>query len=75
MVLTTRFYEFLGLTRHSIALFWVKWAGFACLAVTLGLDLQGDYGFPSWLVKLVQLTAALTMGSAAQHRTSDLPTR
>jgi len=69
----TWIYRHLGLTRDSLALFWAKWAAFACLAVSLGLDLQGDYGFPLWLVRLVQLTAALAMGSAAQHRTSDLP--
>jgi len=69
---TTWIYQQLGLTRNSLALFWTKWVSFCCLAVTLGVDLTADYGWPVWLVRLVQLTAVLTMGSAAQHRTSAL---
>jgi len=69
----TWIYRQLDLTRDSLALFWTKWISFCCLAMTLGLDLHAEYDWPIWLVRLVQLTAALAMGSAAQHRTSDLP--
>ncbi len=72
MVLTTRLFDWLGLTRDSATLFWTKWCAFLVALAAMGDQIQ-KLGIPASWQPYIALAAMFVSVSAAQHRTSDLP--
>lgn len=72
MPVTTRFFDNLGLTRDSVALFWAKWCAFVIALAAMGTDIS-KVGIPeSWAPYIAGIALFISV-SSAQHRTSDLP--
>lgn len=72
MVLTTKIFDYFGLTRDSISLFWTKWIAFITALASMGADIT-KVGIPSRFAPYIACAALFIAVSSAQHRTSDLP--
>lgn len=71
MVLTTKFFDWLGLTRDSISLFWTKWLAF--ITALAGISDITKFGIPARFGPYIAGAALFIAVSSAQHRTSELP--
>lgn len=71
MTMMTKFWEALGLSRDSFALFWAKWCGFVLALAAMGGDVT-KVGIPAKYAPYLALAAMFISVSAAQHRTSEL---
>jgi hypothetical protein len=72
---TTQIFKFLGLTRDSLALFFLKWVGvFSAVILQLAPMKEEivNLGLPVEWVPYIQLVALFVSVSASQHRTSGL---
>lgn len=72
MVLTTKIFDAIGLTRDSIALFWTKWCAFIVALAAMGTNITA-VGIPEKYAPIIAGLALFISVSSAQHRTSELP--